>query len=291
MKPTLILIVTFLLSSQLMFAQESFKLDTKTTTNIDKAQVECIYNYTVNAPLKESRNNEKQKNTYKTILQANNTVSKFWDWNPNKMDSLIYSSTPELSKDSLRKWNWRYYLGVENLFQQVIFKNYPNKMNTVTEEILFDNYIYSENRTLQKWELKDDTLTVCGYICNKAMCNFGGKEWTAWYAPELTLSDGPWKLCGLPGLILKASEKTNTHTFEAIAIRNSDRPIYINKNIKQIKTDRKTVEIKRKEFEALEMKDIFSNFSALNLNGRTTFVLDGKRVSTKRNTVFCTLEE
>ena len=53
------------------------------------------------------------------------------------------------------------------------------------------------------WELcAEDTLWIAGYMCLKAVCEKEGL--TVWYAPELTLSDGPERYSGLPGLILMA---------------------------------------------------------------------------------------
>ncbi len=51
--------------------------------------------------------------------------------------------------------------------------------------------------------------------------------------------DGPWKLHGLPGLIMKASDENGHYTFECIGIKSkADRPITIYK-VPFNKTDRK----------------------------------------------------
>jgi len=47
-------------------------------------------------------------------------------------------------------------------------------------------------------------LTIVGQQCLMAKTRFRGREWTVWYAPEVGIPLGPWKLAGLPGLILKA---------------------------------------------------------------------------------------
>lgn len=43
------------------------------------------------------------------------------------------------------------------------------------------------------------------------------EEWTAWFTTELPISDGPYKFHGLPGLILKIYDKTNTYSFDIIS--------------------------------------------------------------------------
>jgi hypothetical protein len=36
---------------------------------------------------------------------------------------------------------------------------------------------------------------------------FKGREYIVWYAPSIAYAEGPWKLGGLPGLILEAYDK------------------------------------------------------------------------------------
>ena len=81
-------------------------------------------------------------------------------------------------------------------------------------------YQYTEEIPAQEWTLKDDTLTICEYLCRKATCRFRGNDFIAWFAQELPISNGPWKFSGLPGLILKVQDKNGHNTFECIKIEN-----------------------------------------------------------------------
>jgi len=255
--------------------------------------IECVYNYNVNLYLLNVQTNEKLVETYTTILQTSSSTSKFWDWNSFKKDSIIYSST-NLSLDSLKTLKEKYYAKVRYLFMPVVLKNYPQGKMTVTDDITPEDYIYEENKADRKWALQDGTLTVCGYVCNKAVASFGGREWTVWYAPEITISDGPWKLYGLPGLILKASDSTGTHVFEAIAIRKSNRPIYLNRNITQLKIGRDKFIKNKNKFEEDPLKNIpmqqvksISVFKDLDL-----VLINNKRTSARmsKKAKYCPLE-
>lgn len=86
---------------------------------------------------------------------------------------------------------------------------------------------YEEPFSEIEWAIPDDsTKMVLGYQCFMATADYHGIQWTVWFAPEIPLRDGPWKLCGLPGLILEASEPSGQHQFTATGIETSTQPIY-----------------------------------------------------------------
>jgi len=66
----------------------------------------------------------------------------------------------------------------------------------------------------------EDTLTVAGYLCQKATCRFRGRNYTAWFAMDIPIQNGPWKFGGLPGLILKAYDSDKLYVFECVKIEN-----------------------------------------------------------------------
>ena len=65
-------------------------------------------------------------------------------------------------------------------------------------------HIYEEEAPELEWEMTGEHGTVASFDCQKAECDFRGRRWEAWFTPEIPVSEGPWKLKGLPGLILYA---------------------------------------------------------------------------------------
>jgi len=103
-----------------------------------------------------------------------------------------------------------------------IFKNYPENKITVTDlgSQIGGNFKYEDELNNQKWEIKSDTSTVLSYLCQKAITTFRGRTYEAWFTTEIPINNGPWKFGGLPGLILKISDKKQYFVFECIGIEN-----------------------------------------------------------------------
>ena len=106
-----------------------------------------------------------------------------------------------------------------------IYKNYKGSGNTILlDKLGMARYKCEESAQVPIWNLIPDTLTVIGYVCQKAITNYKGRIWTAWYTPEIPIQEGPWKLCGLPGLILKAEDNQHTYNFEANGLEQIHHP-------------------------------------------------------------------
>lgn len=104
------------------------------------------------------------------------------------------------------------------------FKIYRNGLDgkMVFATTVPDRFYYEEQSPQPGWTIHDtDTATVCGYACKMAETDFAGRHWTAWFAEDLPLASGPWKLWGLPGLILAASDYDNYFTFTCIGIEQA----------------------------------------------------------------------
>lgn len=67
-----------------------------------------------------------------------------------------------------------------------------------------DYYYIKEKKQKINWKLEKETKLIGSYNCNKAIGLFRGREYIAWYTLEIPVPFGPWKLQGLPGLILEA---------------------------------------------------------------------------------------
>lgn len=151
-------------------------------------------------------------------------LSKFSSYKNLTVDSLIMRSTSEQIANAAMEGK------LSTGEYMTIYKNYPSGKLTHTEKICQDWLRYEEDLSSQEWELTDSVTNVLGYECQSARCVFRGREWTVFYTEEIPLADGPWKLHGLPGLIMKASDEKGHYTFECIGIKSkADRPITIYK--------------------------------------------------------------
>jgi GLPGLI family protein len=68
-----------------------------------------------------------------------------------------------------------------------------------------------------EWITTEEHKMIGGIPCLKAVTRFKGRGYTAWYAPTITINDGPWKLGGLPGLILEAYDDEDNWRMEFIS--------------------------------------------------------------------------
>lgn len=98
-------------------------------------------------------------------------------------------------------------------------------------------YKITEPITVQDWNIvTDSTRQILGYNCCMATTTFRGRQWTVYYTEDIPVPLGPWKLGGLPGLILFAEVK-GFITIEASGIKTkSTSPVtfynFLNKNTK-----------------------------------------------------------
>jgi GLPGLI family protein len=63
-------------------------------------------------------------------------------------------------------------------------------------------------------EAKPKRVSILGYKCEEASMTFRGREYQVWFTPQIPLAEGPWKLSGLPGMILKVEIKGGGETFK-----------------------------------------------------------------------------
>jgi GLPGLI family protein len=91
---------------------------------------------------------------------------------------------------------------------------FPNENKLIRKESLMSSYLIEEPFPAIKWKISGDTLTVGNLHCQKATTHFRGRNYTAWFCPELPYRSGPWKLSGLPGLIVEAYDTKKEVVFK-----------------------------------------------------------------------------
>ena len=116
--------------------------------------------------------------------------------------------------------------GVESShFCYYVYKNYPQAGQQTVDYASMELLQYEEPMG-QEWNLVEGETVMLEHPCQKATCHYHDKTWTAYYATDIPIPEGPWKLCGLPGLILKAYDSDGAFIFNCIGIQQGiGRPI------------------------------------------------------------------
>ncbi|MFN0081589.1 MAG: GLPGLI family protein [Ferruginibacter sp.] len=83
------------------------------------------------------------------------------------------------------------------------------KTNVAHKPRIITNNSYCVIDTLSKivWELKEDTMTIDGLLCQKARGFFIEKFYTVWFAASVPYAAGPLNMHGLPGVIVLATSE------------------------------------------------------------------------------------
>lgn len=171
----------------------------------------------------------KNPNTYDDFqrLEIGRHLSKYYSYFTFNNDSLVTEwlkknpqpqGIPQRLGPGGKKGNWSEYVFSEHVkdFRQHTLTEYA-RMPALMDK--FDSYCIDTSAN-QMWSIESDTLTVAGYSCQKATCNFRGRIYTAWFATDIPIGNGPWKFGGLPGLILKVYDMDKLYTFECVKIEN-----------------------------------------------------------------------
>ena len=99
-------------------------------------------------------------------------------------------------------------------FASDLYKDYRKNEIRVKDNVSIYPFVFTDELRPQNWEIQNDTTTILGYASQKATCHHRGRDWVAWFTPEIPISEGPWKFYGLPGLITKIHDTKEHYSFE-----------------------------------------------------------------------------
>ena len=167
-------------------------------------------------------NTEKPENvTEETMmLEVGKNLSKFYSYTKYVCDSVLaVDFANKASQETINEHLKQY--GTSKLSERT-FRGYPaGKVTTLDEIAGISRLRCEEPDERPQWKILAENDSILSYLCGKAECRFKGRTWTAWFTTEIPVSEGPWKLCGLPGLILKAQDSQGHYTFICTGIELS----------------------------------------------------------------------
>jgi hypothetical protein len=174
---------------------------------IDTAQFWAVYTFSYKTHPELVRFDERDR----MLLDMGDRLTKFYSHYTQMRDSIAsegFKNKLSLAdiQDKRRGIPW----GTESVYYQW----YSKKKTQVSTVFLHNGYTYEEPMTMPEWILHEDTMTVLGYVCKRATTHYRGRDWEVYYTSDIPLSRGPWKLWGLPGLIVHATDADGYFLFE-----------------------------------------------------------------------------
>lgn len=199
--------------------------DFQTTTyfeTLDNARLIVTYAVSMNlAP-------DREKGTFEDIhtLEIGNKLSKCYSQKLHRYD---LDWTKEERKREVLVRNAFIYdpVGVE-VYKFVPYGGSQKDIVTVRLFGFDDVYRYEDDKPAINWQLTGEKKVFLGYNCQKAIGDFRGRSYEAWFTTELPFRDGPYKFDGLPGLILDIKDTKGHYHWSCIGIETPRRNRKIN---------------------------------------------------------------
>ena len=203
-----------------LFAQSPFNIDEFKV--IDQSRFIVTYEAMMT---EDSLKPAKQKFDH-LVLMVGDSISMCYSNTMHRFDS-AFTVSERKGQDSYK--NMSHFVGENGgVWVPDVYKYYGRKRMTIMHRIMEGRvpiYLYDEPLDLMDWQMSFETKEILGYQCFKAECDFRGRHWTAWYTIQIPVQDGPWKFCGLPGLILQMEESRGHYAFRCIGIETQQKPI------------------------------------------------------------------
>lgn len=224
------LLFTFLLISAFFSAQNRFIYDYKfVTDSTNKADVKSELMY----------------------LDISEKGSKFYSREVYVSDSIMTATYEKeikatgsmnvIMKPMMRKGSVRYK----------IHKNYPSFDTYSLTRSGMDAYKVWDKRKIQ-WKILPEKQKIGEFEAQKAVTEFAGRKWTAWFTEELPFQDGPYKFRGLPGLIVKLEDATQSHVFELKAVGKYKEEI---QKVSEFVGNDKYIEVNQEQYKKIFLED------------------------------------
>lgn len=194
--------------------------------------------------------------------------------------------TEVLDKDSIFKKTGNYSFLSDNLdyFEHRLKRKVGSNeyINYHSKSPLY--YAVKTNDEPQKWKIENDTKTIGDYKVRKAVADFGGRSWVAWFTEDIAIPEGPYKFRGLPGLILEVYDTKANFLFQLKEVKKKTQPVdtqYFLENLYEVKP----LSITEKQWHKLNL-DYYAN-PAKDFQGGVVYVQrpgDDKPVAVKLDT-------
>jgi len=146
-------------------------------------------------------------NVYNSILLINKTESYFVRGVLSREEKNTENDFSIKIKDNIGGYNYT------NFLRDSLYTRIPH-LNEIP-------FLLKEAIPKIKWKIINEFRKIGDFHCQKAEAEFRGREYTAWFTQDISINAGPWKLHGLPGLIVNVSDSKKEIVFTLKSIKNT----------------------------------------------------------------------
>jgi|GEM_PF-6267193 len=221
---------------------------------------------------------------YEFLLLHANGESRFHAGNKQFNDSMAYAyslanpqyanpKTQEEAQEAINNFtanmkNWKKPVAVN----YIVRKDFAAKKIQNALAFAFPPQHLEEPLNLT-WNIGAQQDTIAGLNCYTAHTDYGGRKYTAWFAPAIPIPDGPYVFGWLPGLIVQISDEQGWFTFRLKGLsvaphqrfwqenylnpqsRAISRKSYVDQSLKQKNNPRMPAVVEASEEQLLIMKE------------------------------------
>lgn len=108
--------------------------------------------------------------------------------------------------------------GNEEWVEKIVNQSYKSLDSNVVWTLEDRKSVVKEVMNLFQWKFTEDSDTILSYLCRKAIAEFRGRKYEAWFTMDLPFRAAPWKIHGLPGVVLKLAVDKDYYLLEATKI-------------------------------------------------------------------------
>lgn len=153
-------------------------------------------------------------------INFNNNAAQYYSETGKEQSELWKKRTEEAERTGSTSIDLGHVTKITN---EKIFTFPDNKKIFIIRKFQRNEYEIPEQLPDFKWKIMKQIKMIKGYNCQLATGFWRGRTYHAWFTSDLPYPYGPWKINGLPGIVLEATDETNTVRFECDSIyKNTD---------------------------------------------------------------------
>jgi len=184
------------------------------TLQVARAQQTDTAAYMVHYKFSHLRDTNNRANPYTEnmalFLGKNSSVYKSYD--KQLQDALFKKQVKEAIANSP---DGRIQIHRQNSGSPLQYFQFPAQQKLFRKEsLVINSYLIEDALPVIDWKVSNDTASFGGMHCQKATTHFKGRDYTAWFCADMPFHAGPWKLNGLPGVILEAYDAKKEVVFK-----------------------------------------------------------------------------